>query len=62
MMWHDLAVALCLVLVIEGLTPFLSPSAWRNMIQVAAQMDDRSLRLAGLGCMLLGTLLLYLVN
>lgn len=62
LMWHDLAIAFCLMLVIEGLTPFLSPRAWRGMIAAAAQFDDRSLRLAGLGSMLAGTLLLYMVN
>ncbi|MBP8925037.1 MAG: DUF2065 domain-containing protein [Pseudomonadales bacterium] len=61
-MWHDLAIAFCLMLVIEGLTPFLSPRAWRAMIAAAEQLDDRSLRLAGLGSMLAGTLLLYMVN
>lgn len=50
------------MLVIEGLTPFLSPRAWRGMIATAAQLDDGSLRLAGLGSMLVGTLLLYMVN
>ncbi|MFT7133099.1 MAG: hypothetical protein ACI81O_001811, partial [Cyclobacteriaceae bacterium] len=27
-MWHDLGVALCLVLVIEGIIPFLYPARW----------------------------------
>ena len=61
-MWHDLAVAVCLVLVIEGLTPFISPAGWRNMVLAAVRMNDRELRLAGLGSMLLGTILLYVVN
>ena len=61
-MWHDLAVALCLVLVVEGILPFLAPAQWRQMILQVVQMEDRSLRLMGLVSMLLGTGLLYLVN
>ena len=61
-MWHDLAVAVCLVLVIEGILPFLAPAHWRQMILQVVQMEDRSLRLMGLVSMLLGTGLLYLVN
>ncbi len=61
-MWHDLLVAVCLVLVIEGVLPFISPGYWREMIQVASQLDTRSIRIMGLVSMLLGTALLYLVN
>ena len=61
-MWRDLGVALCLVLVIEGILPFLYPRRWRAMAMTLAHVDDRTMRLAGLGSMLLGTLLLYLVH
>jgi uncharacterized protein len=61
-MGHDLWVALALVLVIEGILPFLSPGAWREMMRSAAELDDRTLRQVGLGSMLLGVALLYLVN
>ena len=61
-MGHQIAVAFCLLLVIEGLSPFLSPAGWRAMMAAALRMSDASLRLAGLASMLLGTFLLYLVN
>ncbi|MEE4360302.1 MAG: DUF2065 domain-containing protein [Pseudomonadales bacterium] len=61
-MQQDLATALCLVLVIEGVLPFLSPRSWRGMVAKLALSDDRSLRLAGLASMLLGAGLLYLVR
>jgi len=61
-MWHDLAVALCLVLVIEGIVPFLSPSGWRAMVLEVTGMSDRALRVAGLCAMLAGTALLYAIN
>lgn len=62
MMWQELAAALCLVLVIEGLLPFLSPGAWRGLMAQLLHADDRSLRLAGLTSMVLGATLLYLVR
>ena len=61
-MWHELAIAVSLVLVIEGLLPFLTPAGWRRAIVQIAGLDDRSLRIMGLVSMLCGTGLLYLVN
>lgn len=61
-MWQDILTALCLVLVIEGLMPFLSPGRWRGALAQLSQLDDRSVRLIGLASMLLGTLLLYWVR
>lgn len=61
-MWHDFGVALSLVLVIEGIIPFLYPGRWKEMVAVLAQFDDRSMRIIGLVSMLTGTGLLYLVN
>ena len=61
-MWHDIAVALCLVFVIEGMMPFISPGQWRKMVLNVAQMDDRSMRIMGLVSMVIGIGLLYLVN
>ena len=52
----------CLVLVIEGIVPFLYPKRWREMVSRLADVDDRSMRMAGLTSMLLGTGLLYLIN
>ena len=60
--WHVLPAALALVLIIEGLIPFISPDRWRNMLAMVAQMDDQVIRRIGLGSMLLGVGLLYLVN
>jgi uncharacterized protein YjeT (DUF2065 family) len=59
-MWRDILVALALVLVFEGILPFLDPTAWRRTALRAAQLNDRTLRLAGLGSMLVGLVLLHL--
>ena len=42
--------------------PFLSPGRWRQMIVTVAQMEDRVIRNFGLGSMLFGLFVLYLVN
>ncbi len=60
--WQDLATALCLMLVIEGILPFLYPRRWREMVSMLAEVDDRTMRVIGLVSMLLGTGLLYLVR
>ena len=49
--------ALALVLVIEGLLPFVSPSGWRRMFQQVLQLQDGQVRFFGL-CSILGGLLL----
>lgn len=61
-MLHQLAVAFCLMLVIEGMLPFIAPGRWRRMLEAIEQVDDSTLRLVGLASMLAGTALLYLVN
>lgn len=60
--WSDLLSALALVLVIEGIMPFISPKNWRNTMLQAAQLPDRSLRMIGMVSMLLGVILLYLMR
>ena len=61
-MWNDLWVAMALMLVLEGMVPFLSPDALRRMLVTLMQMDNRSMRIAGLISMLAGVVLLYLVR
>lgn len=60
--WQVLPAAIALVLIFEGLVPFISPNRWRNMLAVVGQMDDRVIRNIGLGSMLLGLTLLYWAN
>jgi len=62
MNWADLWAALALVMVLEGLIPFISPGGYRNMVQQMAAMPQQSLRGIGLALMIVGLLLLYLVR
>ena len=61
-MWHDLLVAFALVLVLEGIVPFLNPGAMRRAMLALTQMNDNTLRFAGLTVMVVGCLLLYTVR
>ena len=61
-MWHDILVALALLLVIEGILPFLNPAGIRRALIMMAQMEDRQLRFGGLTIMVIGVALLYLIN
>jgi len=58
MIWQDLFAALALVLIIEGILPFLSPKSLRNTYQRITEMSDQNIRITGLICMLGGSFLL----
>jgi len=60
--WPDLAAALGLLLVIEGILPFLSPGAIKRALAKFAAMDDTTLRVAGAVSMVGGLVLLWLVR
>ena len=57
-----LLTALALVLVIEGVLPFLIPAFWREAFRRLTEMSDGQVRFLGLSSMVAGVLLLYLVN
>lgn len=61
-MQQELITAVALVLVIEGILPFLSPNLLRRMMFQVVQQNNRTLRLTGLVTMLTGVILLYLVR
>jgi hypothetical protein len=61
-MWTDLGAALALMLVLEGILPFLSPDSVRRLLAAMSEVDNRSLRISGLVSMLAGVGLLYLVR
>jgi uncharacterized protein YjeT (DUF2065 family) len=60
--WTDLWSAIALMLVLEGILPFISPDRMRGMMRLMSEMDSRQLRISGLSSMILGLLLLYLVK
>lgn len=61
-MWRDIGIAFSLMLIIEGIIPFLYPGRWRQLVASLADIDNATLRLIGLGSMIVGIILLYLIN
>lgn len=59
---QDLLAAVALMLVIEGIVPFLKPDALRRALALMGQMDNRTLRISGLVSMFAGLVLLYFVR
>lgn len=62
MMWESIIPALALVLVLEGMLPFLSPKKWRDTMLQAAQLPDNVLRSMGFISMLAGVIILYIAH
>jgi uncharacterized protein YjeT (DUF2065 family) len=52
--------AFALMLVLEGLLPFLSPSSWRTMFERVTKLSDGQIRFFGLSSMLIGVVLLLI--
>ena len=61
-MWQDLFVGIALVLVFEGIMPFLSPTRYRQTLLLASQMNNKTMRAIGLASMSAGVVVLYLVR
>ena len=57
-MTQNLLIAFALMLVLEGLLPFLAPGTWRETFRRLIQMSDGQVRFIGLTSMLAGILLL----
>ena len=55
---EQLGVALGLILIIEGLMPFISPSLWKDVFKRILEMRDGQIRFFGLILMILGLLVL----
>ena len=55
-------LAFALMLIIEGVLPFLAPNLWRETFRRITRMSDGQIRFFGLTSMLIGVLLLFLVR
>lgn len=56
--WDLLLGAFALMLVVEGLLPFISPPKWRGVFERATKMSDGQIRFIGLSSMLAGLVML----
>jgi len=60
LLWDILVAAFAMMLVIEGLLPFLSPGSWRSVFERATQLTDGQIRFLGLSSMIAGLVMLLL--
>jgi hypothetical protein len=58
----DLIAAVALFLVLEGMAPFLNPRGMKRALARLLDVGDRELRIAGLGSMVVGVGILFLVR
>ncbi len=57
-----LLLALALMLVLEGLLPFVAPRVWRETFRRAIELGDGQLRFVGLTSIIIGLVILLLVS
>ena len=57
--WSDLFAALAIVLVVEGILPFVNPTGAQRAFSHLARLSARELRIAGLVSMVVGLIALY---
>ena len=59
----DLLLAgLALMLVFEGILPFMAPRAWRETFRRIVELSDGQLRFVGLASIAIGLVLFYMVT
>lgn len=60
--FSDLLAAIALFFVLEGMIPFLNPAGMKRALEKLLTLGDRELRIAGLGSMLVGIAILFIVR
>jgi uncharacterized protein YjeT (DUF2065 family) len=62
MYWTEILTACALLLVLEGILPFVGPSRYKQLVAQIVRLSDNQLRAAGLTAMIAGLVLLFLVR
>lgn len=62
MKWQDLFTALALLLVLEGILPFLSPKSFRDYVQSISELSDKGIRIIGLVVICVGIVALQIIR
>lgn len=62
MNWTEILTAVALVLVIEGMLPFVRPGRYKQLVAQIVRLSDNQLRTVGLVSMIAGLLLLFVVR
>ncbi len=58
----EILTAFCLVLVLEGILPFLNPEGYKRAMRAMLQVDSERMRIVGLCSMIAGVVLLTIVR
>lgn len=58
----ELLTALSLLLVLEGILPFVNPEAYKKVLRRALELDDRQMRILAVSSMIAGVMLLAFVR
>ena len=61
-MGPSLLMAIALMLIIEGIMPFVAPSSWREILKRISVFTDGQIRFFGLTSMATGLVLLIIVQ
>ena len=62
MYWTEILTAVALVLVIEGMLPFVRPGRYKQLVAQIVRLSDNQLRMFGLTAMIIGIVLLFIVR
>lgn len=62
MFWSEILTAIALLLVIEGMLPFVRPGLYKQLLAQIARVSDSQLRMYGLSAMIAGILLLFIMR
>lgn len=60
--YSELLVAISLMLIFEGVIPFINPEGMRRIFFIVSKMDNVNIRYMGLSSMIFGIILLYIVR
>ncbi len=58
-MWHSLIIAFALMLILEGLLPFLFPAHWKETFRRMIQLKDGQIRFFGISSIVTGLILFF---
>ena len=62
MYWTEILTAVALLLVIEGMLPFIRPGRYKQLVAQIVQLSDNQLRIFGLAAMIVGLTLLFIIR
>ncbi len=62
MYWTEILTAVALLLVIEGMLPFIRPGRYKQLVAQIVRLSDNQLRIFGLAAMIVGLTLLFIIR